>query len=369
MNRSRRRWPLIAAIPLVLAWGCGPRVEVVEGGAWPAEWESLRLYSGKQAGLRAYSAGDVNAGRAISLGKSVNKDVDRAVRRAGDKAKPIESEPIDGGVSLVVVLGKDDPTPEPFRRVIEEEVVTIKEQIAKKLSARSVLMVAETAPNAEADADEAELKVAETEEEIALAREKATQQIAEERFKKPWNELTDEQRNQAIADYDLALESANAERAKIRDVLLDVLDPELLEQLMPLGLTREQAIDVFPESVSRDVRWVMIRPSPERAWQGLEPVGHRMIEELIDNPLFRAAAHVLLPVFRGTILDKYADVVALAAQSLELRARGIDAESVGVEDPFRDWVEASGKADGERIFGDDTDEAATEPAIESGDTD
>ncbi|MEO1511901.1 MAG: hypothetical protein AAFU70_07515 [Planctomycetota bacterium] len=94
-----------------------------------------------------------------------------------------------------------------------------------------------------------------------------------------------------------------------------------------------------------------------------------MIEELIDNPLFRAAAHVLLPVFRGTILDKYADVVALAAQSLELRARGIDAESVGVEDPFRDWVEASGKADGERIFGDDTDEAATEPAIESGDTD
>ncbi|MEM0983145.1 MAG: hypothetical protein AAGI17_04245 [Planctomycetota bacterium] len=383
MPERRSTGPRTALIGLTLLAaslaGCRPAAEILAESSWPASWESLNLYAGDEPTNRALASGDVNAGRAIALAIDAQRKADRAVQRA-DEPKPREDvEPIEGGVRLVVVVGADDPTPAPLKEVIDREVVTIKKKIAEELDEDSLDRVQATSGGGSEEptiyVDGEKYKLSEYIEAVDTQRR---EDAARRRFGKSYSELTAEEAAEiesalqaAKAEWAAKFEAAQAEsaeeRRRLRDALLEIMTPELLERLMPLALTREQAPELFPESVAKDVRWVMIRPSPERAWSGLEPASHKVIDQYITNPLLRPLAHAFVPVARGFVLDKYDEVIADAATVLELRARGIDHNSVGIEDPFEDWVEAAGKEDGGKVFSDESSDPAGAASDPSGD--
>ena len=373
VTRSMRLAACALVVP-VLAGGCAPSVELLTAAAWPAEWESLALYAPEDtdggARVRSYASRDGTAKRAIGLGLDVAEKVDRAIDKAGDEARPrSDVEPMAGGVPLVIVLDEDDPTPEPLRRLIEREIVSIKAQIAAELESDTLDTVGEASGrDGGRDGGPRDIEVTETPDgetvvviegetfTLEQLRERTLDRIARDMFDTGYDALNDAQRAEVDAELEQRRAEARERRDKLRDALMEILTVDLLEKLMPLGMTAEQAREFFPAAVADDVRWAMIRPGPGRAWSGLKPASHKIIDRVVDNPIARALAHGLVPLARGWLLGKYADIVEDAAMVLELRARGIDHESVGVEDPFEDWVVAAGKDDGGKLFSDDGDD-------------
>jgi len=360
----------------VLVGGCGPSVELLSAAAWPSEWESLALYAPEStvggSRVRAYASEDGAAKRAIGLGLGVAERADRAIDKAGDEARRrSDVDPIEGGVRLVVVLEADDPTPEPLRLLIEREVVAIKARIAAELE-RDTLDTVGGATGRERERGDGprDVEVLETPEGETLVvvdgeaftleqlRARNLDRIARDMFDAAYGGLNERQRGAVDSELERRREEARQRRDKLRDALMEILTVDLLERLMPLGMTAEQAREFFPGVIADDVRWAMIRPGPGRAWEGLRPASHKIIDRVVDNPVARALAHGLVPLARGWLLGRYAEIVEDAAVVLELRARGIDHESVGVEDPFEDWVVAAGKEDGGELFSEDDQDAA-----------
>lgn len=328
---------------------------LLEQSSWPPMWESLNLYAGEMEHIRAYAASERNAGRAVNLAETAAERAQRAVDRAGARAIPRDdAEPIEGGITLAIVLGKDDPTPAPLQRVIEEEVVSAREQISQRLDPDAVLEVVETVVQSEEGVERSfisvEYRSVESDAQREQVRQDSAERVGRAKFNLQWDELSEAQQAEIFDWMDEVQQSGSKGRRGFRDILFELITPELLQDVLPLGLTREQAAEILPTPISRDVRWVMIRPSPERAWRGLEPTAHAMLDGLVENPVLRALAKTLVPVVKGIILDQYGRIVSEAAQSLELRARGIDNNSVGIRDPFRKWVDAAGKRDGGSIF-------------------
>lgn len=324
-----RVWTVAVASVIAAAFaGCRGAPPKLSDDDLPPKIGALALYGDAAASERIYAGSSGHASFGRELAEFAREGAAEAIAESESPQPHPKAARIEGGVPVVVVLGPGDDAPEGYTATVSQLLAEGRAFI-DGLDDESLALLLSASPDDEGNAeDDAERNSDDGEGEGDIEVDEAD------------GEPEDDEIPPEV----------------VRRVLEEIFTEQTLGAIMPLFLTREQAQQLFPEL--RDPRWVLVTPTPKRAWPGLLLLIDGMVDAVFEESdmsgisagMTRGLIKLAVRAGRGSVEDAYLSALQEGAVLAELRAQGIDPESVGKYDPFSGFVEAAGKEDGELIL-------------------